>query len=95
MGELRQRVVLKCLKHAEPHLHCPLDSGLESYSEQGIMTVYVLDEGELSKLIKSEVRILCWIMTSRNNTYKKAVHVNATWAQRCNKHVFITTDPVR
>ncbi|KAH7710189.1 glycoprotein-N-acetylgalactosamine 3-beta-galactosyltransferase 1 [Aphelenchoides avenae] len=70
--------------HGEGHAHA-------NEGHQVVMFRHEHDEGELSKLIKSEVRILCWIMTSRNNTYKKAVHVNATWAQRCNKHVFITT----
>ncbi|KAK0412017.1 hypothetical protein QR680_005984 [Steinernema hermaphroditum] len=29
----------------------------------------------------------------RENTYKKAIHVNATWAPRCNKHIFFSADP--
>lgn len=50
------------------------------------------DDSPLSRVIYNNVRIFCWIMTSHNNTYKKAVHVNATWAPRCNKYVFITSD---
>ncbi|KHN76508.1 Glycoprotein-N-acetylgalactosamine 3-beta-galactosyltransferase 1 [Toxocara canis] len=52
------------------------------------------DESVLSKEIYDNVRVFCWIMTSRNNTRKKAIHVNATWAARCNKHVFMTSEQV-
>uniref|UniRef100_A0A915DTB0 Uncharacterized protein n=1 Tax=Ditylenchus dipsaci TaxID=166011 RepID=A0A915DTB0_9BILA len=49
-----------------------------------------LEEGELAIQIKKNVRVFCWIMTAKKNTFSKAIHINSTWAQRCNKHVFIT-----
>uniref|UniRef100_A0A915A8J1 N-acetylgalactosaminide beta-1,3-galactosyltransferase n=1 Tax=Parascaris univalens TaxID=6257 RepID=A0A915A8J1_PARUN len=52
------------------------------------------DESALTKEMNDNVRIFCWIMTSKNNTRKKAIHVNATWATRCNKHVFMTSEEV-
>lgn len=50
------------------------------------------DESALSMLMYNNVRVYCWIMTSKNNTLKKAIHVNATWGPRCNKLVFITSE---
>uniref|UniRef100_A0A914E314 Glycoprotein-N-acetylgalactosamine 3-beta-galactosyltransferase 1 n=1 Tax=Acrobeloides nanus TaxID=290746 RepID=A0A914E314_9BILA len=50
------------------------------------------EESELAKEIRENVRIFCWIMTSKNNTNSRAVHIHATWASRCNKHVFITAN---
>ncbi|VDK18097.1 unnamed protein product [Anisakis simplex] len=52
------------------------------------------DESALSRELFKNVRVYCWIMTSTNNTRKKAVNVNATWANRCNKHVFMTAAQV-
>ena len=54
----------------------------------------IAGESEVSQALKRSVRVLCWIMTSLNNTESRAVHVNATWAPRCNKYVFITSKPV-
>uniref|UniRef100_A0A914Q2T4 Uncharacterized protein n=1 Tax=Panagrolaimus davidi TaxID=227884 RepID=A0A914Q2T4_9BILA len=50
-------------------------------------------ESEVSQALKQSVRVLCWIMTGLNNTESRAIHVNATWAPRCNKYVFITSKP--
>ncbi|WAQ94673.1 C1GLT-like protein [Mya arenaria] len=48
------------------------------------------DNREAQKLY-DKVRVLCWVMTSPKNLQKKAVHVRATWAQRCNKIIFISS----
>ena len=34
--------------------------------------------------------MLCWVMTSADNLQKKARHVRATWARRCNKLLFVS-----
>ncbi|VDD97294.1 unnamed protein product [Enterobius vermicularis] len=49
-------------------------------------------ESALSRVLYKNVRVFCWIMTSLNNTFTRAIHVNATWAPRCNKYVFITSE---
>lgn len=41
--------------------------------------------------LKKSVRILCWVMTSPFNLQTKAVHVNATWGQRCNILLFMSS----
>uniref|UniRef100_A0A1I8A9Z3 N-acetylgalactosaminide beta-1,3-galactosyltransferase n=2 Tax=Steinernema glaseri TaxID=37863 RepID=A0A1I8A9Z3_9BILA len=51
------------------------------------------EHSQLARQIHKEVRVLCWVMTSFKNTYEKAVHINATWAPRCNKHIFFSADP--
>uniref|UniRef100_A0A0K0EUU4 Glycoprotein-N-acetylgalactosamine 3-beta-galactosyltransferase 1 n=1 Tax=Strongyloides venezuelensis TaxID=75913 RepID=A0A0K0EUU4_STRVS len=51
------------------------------------------DEKTLDKVIYENVRILCWIMTHPNNTYKRAIHVNETWGKKCTKIIFVSADP--
>uniref|UniRef100_A0A7E4V6J9 N-acetylgalactosaminide beta-1,3-galactosyltransferase n=1 Tax=Panagrellus redivivus TaxID=6233 RepID=A0A7E4V6J9_PANRE len=44
----------------------------------------------VSDLLFKNVRIFCFIINTKNGTELKAIHVNATWAKRCNKHVFVS-----
>ncbi|KAK6740238.1 hypothetical protein RB195_008607 [Necator americanus] len=49
------------------------------------------NERIIADYVASEVYVFCWIMTdaSRHRTYVRAV--NTTWAQRCNKHLFVSS----
>lgn len=42
-------------------------------------------------MLKSKVRILCWVMTAPMNHKKKAVHIKATWGKRCNTLLFMSS----
>lgn len=47
----------------------------------------------LAKILSEKVRVLCWVMTGPQNIDKKAVHIYATWGKRCNKVIFISSEP--
>ncbi|KAI1886129.1 hypothetical protein AGOR_G00210830 [Albula goreensis] len=40
----------------------------------------------------AKVRILCWIMTAPVNLERKTLHVRATWAKRCDKVLFMSSE---
>lgn len=47
---------------------------------------------KLADELYQKVKILCWVMTQPKNHQKKAQHVKATWAHRCNKLIFISSE---
>ncbi|XP_017482249.1 PREDICTED: glycoprotein-N-acetylgalactosamine 3-beta-galactosyltransferase 1-like [Rhagoletis zephyria] len=47
----------------------------------------------LAERLANKVRILCWVMTTPANHKTKALHVRRTWGRRCNRLLFVTSQP--
>ncbi|XP_015266431.1 PREDICTED: glycoprotein-N-acetylgalactosamine 3-beta-galactosyltransferase 1 [Gekko japonicus] len=50
------------------------------------------EDKNIAEELHQKVKILCWVMTGPQNLEKKARHVKATWAQRCNKMLFMSSE---
>lgn len=48
------------------------------------------DEDLVAEELKSKVRVLCVVLTTKETFKKAAVAVNATWAPRCNSVLFVS-----
>lgn len=49
------------------------------------------DDDTLAQSLFKKVRVACWILTAPKNLMKKAIHVNNTWAKRCNIYLFMSS----
>lgn len=66
--------------------------GEVSKLEKGNAWLSFSGEDVEAEQLKAKVRVLCWVMTNPKNHEKKARHIKATWARRCNKLVFISSE---
>ncbi|GFR69425.1 glycoprotein-N-acetylgalactosamine 3-beta-galactosyltransferase 1-like [Elysia marginata] len=49
------------------------------------------DDDTLAQSLFNKVKVACWILTQPKNLMKKAIHVQNTWAKRCNIHLFMSS----
>ncbi|XP_043922426.1 glycoprotein-N-acetylgalactosamine 3-beta-galactosyltransferase 1-like isoform X2 [Protopterus annectens] len=50
------------------------------------------EDRSASESLYKKVRVLCWVMTGPQNLETKAKHVKSTWAQDCNKVLFMSSE---
>lgn len=48
---------------------------------------------QLADELHDKVKILCWIMISPTNHRTRGDHIKNTWGRRCNKLLFMSTQP--
>ncbi|RCN36383.1 hypothetical protein ANCCAN_17740 [Ancylostoma caninum] len=76
-------------------IHENITNTLENETER----VFPFEDNEhrneriIADFVASKVRVFCWIATEESRHRTNAKAVKSTWAQRCNKHLFVSTRP--
>uniref|UniRef100_A0A8C3S8I7 Glycoprotein-N-acetylgalactosamine 3-beta-galactosyltransferase 1 n=1 Tax=Chelydra serpentina TaxID=8475 RepID=A0A8C3S8I7_CHESE len=92
----KQVVIQPDILHNDPHGEHSEETGSDQL--EGQMN-FNADAGQhqdenknIAEGLYQKVKILCWVMTGPQNLEKKAKHVKATWAQHCNKILFMSSE---
>uniref|UniRef100_A0A8C2MMY9 Glycoprotein-N-acetylgalactosamine 3-beta-galactosyltransferase 1 n=1 Tax=Cricetulus griseus TaxID=10029 RepID=A0A8C2MMY9_CRIGR len=80
------------LHHNDPHARHLDDNEPSHLKEQVNFNADSNENMDIAENLYQKVKILCWVMTSSQNLEKKAKHVKATWAQYCNKVLFMSSE---
>lgn len=96
LGNFSERVFCNSyIHHHDPHSHSEMDTlvepQVESFGHHNADEEAHRGEDVIAKKLAEQVRVLCWIMTSPSNHKLKARHVKATWGQRCNILLFMSS----
>ncbi|XP_030763970.1 glycoprotein-N-acetylgalactosamine 3-beta-galactosyltransferase 1-like isoform X2 [Sitophilus oryzae] len=60
-------------------------------AQTDVDVIYPMLNKTVAHTLYEEVNVLCWVTTSPENHQNRAKHVKATWGQRCNTLIFIST----
>ncbi|XP_046577083.1 glycoprotein-N-acetylgalactosamine 3-beta-galactosyltransferase 1-like isoform X1 [Haliotis rubra] len=66
--------------------------GHARYSWGSVDKVQVHAEDSVAQGLKQRIRVLCLVMTLKENEESRALAVNQTWGRRCTKLLFVTSE---
>lgn len=68
------------------------ENGRKGLVVSKVDTGYKYEDTDMAAKLYQKVKILCWIMTGPQNLQVRAKPIRATWAQCCNKALFMRSE---